>query len=76
MYILIAGGGKVGANLSDTLLDMGQLNPHGRFVHLYLNGAYWGIFHLRERWSASYPGPLWGSAIAPCRQPLEYPPIA
>ncbi|HEY6228870.1 MAG TPA: lamin tail domain-containing protein, partial [Verrucomicrobiae bacterium] len=36
----------------DTLLDMGQLNPHGRFVHLYLNGAYWGLFHLRERWGA------------------------
>jgi hypothetical protein len=37
----------------DTLLDMGQLNPHGRFVHLYLNGTYWGLFHLRERWNAS-----------------------
>jgi hypothetical protein len=37
----------------DTLLDMGELNPHGRFVHLYLNGAYWGLFHLRERWSAA-----------------------
>jgi hypothetical protein len=37
----------------DTLLDMGQLNPHGRFVHLYLNGTYWGAFHLRERWSAA-----------------------
>ena len=36
----------------DTLLDMGRLNPHGRFVHLYLNGVYWGMFHLRERWSA------------------------
>ena len=27
----------------DTLLEMGQLNPHGRFVHLYFNGAYWGL---------------------------------
>ncbi|MCB1125275.1 MAG: lamin tail domain-containing protein, partial [Verrucomicrobiae bacterium] len=33
----------------DTLLDMGSLNPHGRFVHLYLNGVYWGQYHLRER---------------------------
>ncbi|MCP5526746.1 MAG: lamin tail domain-containing protein [Verrucomicrobiales bacterium] len=33
----------------DTMLDMGSLNPHGRFVHLYLNGAYWGQYHLRER---------------------------
>jgi hypothetical protein len=37
----------------DTLLEMGHLNPHGRFVHLYLNGAYWGVYHLRERWGAA-----------------------
>ncbi len=37
----------------DTLLDLGQLNPHGRFVHLYINGTYWGLYHLRERWGAS-----------------------
>lgn len=36
----------------DTMLEMGHVNPHGRFVHLYLNGAYWGIYHLRERWNA------------------------
>ena len=34
------------------MLEMGHLNPHGRFVHLYLNGVYWGVFHLRERWGA------------------------
>ncbi|MEN9675708.1 MAG: hypothetical protein RIS76_1604, partial [Verrucomicrobiota bacterium] len=37
----------------DTLLEMGRLNPHGRFVHLYLNGVYWGMYHLRERWGAA-----------------------
>ena len=36
----------------DTMLDMGNLNPHSRYVHLYLNGAYHGMYHLRERWSA------------------------
>lgn len=36
----------------DTMLDMGNLNPHSRYVHLYINGAYWGMYHLRERWSA------------------------
>jgi hypothetical protein len=36
----------------DIMLDMGNLNPHGRFVHLYLNGSYWGMYHLRERWNA------------------------
>ena len=33
----------------DTMLDMGNVNPHGRFVHMYLDGTYWGQFHLRER---------------------------
>ena len=37
---------------SDTMLDMGHLNPHGRFVHMYLNGVYWGQYNLRERFSA------------------------
>ncbi|TKG96629.1 T9SS type A sorting domain-containing protein [Puteibacter caeruleilacunae] len=36
----------------DTMLDMGNLNAHGRFVHLYFNGVYWGQYHLRERWNA------------------------
>lgn len=36
----------------DTMLDMGNLNPHGRYVHLYINGTYWGQYHLRERWNA------------------------
>lgn len=33
----------------DTMLDMGSLNPHGRFVNLYFNGEYWGQYHARER---------------------------
>ncbi len=39
--------------VDDTLLDAGNLSPHGRFIHLYLNGSYWGLYHLRERWGAS-----------------------
>ncbi|MEM7385679.1 MAG: chitobiase/beta-hexosaminidase C-terminal domain-containing protein, partial [Verrucomicrobiota bacterium] len=37
----------------DTLLEMGHVAPHGRFVHVYLNGLYWGQYHLRERWGAA-----------------------
>ncbi|MFT5106386.1 MAG: hypothetical protein ACI9UA_002009, partial [Pseudoalteromonas tetraodonis] len=37
----------------DTMLDMGQIAPHGRFVHIYINGLYWGQYHMRERWNAS-----------------------
>ena len=44
----------------DTLLEMGHIAPHGRFMHVYFNGHYWGQFHLRERWNddmfASYFG--------------------
>lgn len=35
--------------VDDTMLDMGSLNPHGRFVHLYFNNTYWGQYQLRER---------------------------
>ena len=43
-----------------TMLDMGSFAPHGRFVHLYLNGAYWGLYHLRERWSADMMAAYYG----------------
>ncbi len=43
-----------------TLLEMGQPQVHGQFVHVYLNGFYWGIYNLVERpnasFSASYVG--------------------
>ena len=42
-----------GAFCDDSLLDMGHLNPHGRFIHIMVNGQYWGIYHLRERWNSS-----------------------
>jgi len=28
---------------------MGGFSPHGRHVHLYLNGLYWGLYWLHER---------------------------
>jgi hypothetical protein len=30
-------------------LAMGHLSAHGRYVHLYLNGTYWGLYNLCER---------------------------
>jgi hypothetical protein len=38
----------------DTMLDMGSLNPHGRFVNVYFNGRYWGQYHARERLTDSF----------------------
>lgn len=46
----------------DIMKEMGRLNPHGRFVHLYLNGNYWGVYHLRERWGASMHSEYLGGA--------------
>ncbi len=42
------------------LLAMGEPSPRGQFVHLYLNGLYWGLYNLTERpaedFSATYLG--------------------
>ena len=44
----------------DSMLEMGNLAPHGRFVHVYLNGDYWGQYHLRERWNADMASSYFG----------------
>jgi hypothetical protein len=44
----------------DTLDAMGHVSPRIRYVHLYLNGLYWGVYGLSERpnedFMASYYG--------------------
>ncbi len=35
------------------MLDLGHVAPHGRFVHVFLNGKYWGQYHLREKWNGA-----------------------
>ncbi|RYD46359.1 MAG: hypothetical protein EOP85_07605, partial [Verrucomicrobiaceae bacterium] len=37
-----------------TQLDMGHAGSHVRYVHLYLNGRYWGLYDLDERPEASF----------------------
>ena len=39
---------------------MGQPSPHGTFVHLYLNGVYWGLFNLVERPNAPFASAYMG----------------
>ncbi len=34
---------------SDLHNEMGGLSFHGRFIHLFLNGLYWGMYDLHER---------------------------
>jgi len=38
----------------DRQIEMGHLSLRGRFVHMYLNGVYWGQYHLMERPTADY----------------------
>ena len=38
--------------MRQTMSDMGHPSARGRFVHLYLNGLYWGVYNLCEQ-----PGP-------------------
>ncbi|MDA3879018.1 MAG: CotH kinase family protein [Prolixibacteraceae bacterium] len=33
----------------NTQLDMGHPSAHSKFVHLYLNGLYWGVYTLSEK---------------------------
>ncbi|MFC1634384.1 lamin tail domain-containing protein [Planctomycetota bacterium] len=46
--------------VSDIQNAMGGCAPHGRHVHLYLNGLYWGLYWLHERpdehFAAAYLG--------------------
>ena len=40
--------------LRRTERSMGLVSPAGKFVHLYLNGSYWGIYNLHERPNARF----------------------
>jgi hypothetical protein len=45
----------------DSLIAMGQKNAgDGTFVHLYLNGLYWGVYNLHERPEASHYAAYYG----------------
>lgn len=40
--------------VKQAMVDMGHLATRGRYVHLYLNGLYWGIYNLTERVDPAY----------------------
>jgi hypothetical protein len=48
--------------MRDTLAAMGHASARGRFVHLYLDGLYWGIYNLVERPSAPFLAAHFGGA--------------
>jgi hypothetical protein len=39
---------------------MGHPAARGVFVHLYLNGLYWGLYNLTERPDAAFAAAVWG----------------
>ena len=40
--------------LRKTETEMGLLSPRGRYVHLYINTEYWGLYDLHERPNADF----------------------
>jgi hypothetical protein len=51
---MVSRGAYLSNRFTDDSMDaMGNIAPHGRFVHIYINGVYWGQYHMRERWSAA-----------------------
>jgi hypothetical protein len=44
----------------ETLLDLGGIASHEIFVHLYLNGVYWGLYNVVERPDASFCASYFG----------------
>ena len=43
-----------------TQLALGQVSPHGTFVHLYINGLYWGLYNPVERPMSSFCATYYG----------------
>ncbi len=44
----------------DTARDMGKADGHAAFVHLYLNGLYWGLYNAVERPEADFGAAYFG----------------
>ncbi|MFT4547081.1 MAG: hypothetical protein ACI9MB_001027, partial [Verrucomicrobiales bacterium] len=44
----------------DAQLAMGDASSHGTFVHVYLNGLYWGLYNLVERPNAPFASAYYG----------------
>lgn len=44
----------------ESQLAMGQVSAHERFVHLYLNGLYWGLYNPSERTDATFAASYFG----------------
>ena len=50
--------------MRDSLAAMDHPSARGRFVHLYLDGLYWGVYNLTERPSAPFVAAHFGGSPA------------
>jgi hypothetical protein len=50
---------QVTADLQNLASGGGQA-PHGKYVHLYLNGLYWGMYNMHERPDVSFAAEYYG----------------
>jgi len=48
--------------LFDLQMEMGYATPHGRYVHVYVNGGYVGQYHILERPDAHFFEDYYGGA--------------
>ncbi len=46
----------------DLQFEMGHLSPRGRYVHLYINGLYWGLYNVTERPDEDFGATYYGGA--------------
>lgn len=46
----------------DTMRDMGHVTTNGPFIHVYLNGLYWGLYQVEERPDAQFCTSYMGGA--------------
>ncbi|MEO6000467.1 MAG: chitobiase/beta-hexosaminidase C-terminal domain-containing protein, partial [Chitinophagaceae bacterium] len=46
----------------DAMIDVSGVGSHGTFMHLYVNGLYWGLFNPVERLDAGFESTYLGSS--------------
>lgn len=46
--------------VADLINSAGGDSPHGRFVHLYINGMYWGVYNAHEKPESRFASEYFG----------------
>lgn len=64
-WVYDSAGNRVGQFVRDewarqAQLAMGQASPHGTWVHLYINGLYWGVYNPTERPDSTFNAAYFG----------------